>query len=300
VHVAVGQHCVGCLQGRPAAGQKGLAAFKIKRAVVGVVVGADEDARLRRPGAVFYGLLVLFLGLIAVGWFGQTSVNEGLALNSIRVVAIAIVIVGAVIGLSIHEWAHAFVAYHGGDKTVLSKGYLTLDVRNYSDPLLSFGFPILFLFLGGLPLPGGAVWINHAHLRSRAWDSAVSLAGPASNVAFGLLLIGVNATGVFAHHPALSCVFTFLATLQFAIAILNMLPIPGLDGYGVIEPYLPDSVASFLAPARQLTMVILLLLFMNGAVSSVLWDGAFGMSAGLGVDRGFIATGAYLASPQLF
>ena len=59
--------------------------------------------------------------------------------------------------LCLHEFGHALVAYRGGDRSVRGKGYLTLDIRRYTDVGLSFVLPVLFLLLGGIPLPGGAV-----------------------------------------------------------------------------------------------------------------------------------------------
>lgn len=111
---------------------------------------------------------------------------------------------GAIVGLVFHEWALAIVAYFGGDRTVAEKGYLTMDVRHYSNPLLTFGFPTLFLLAGGLPRPGGAVWINHHYLKSKWWDSAVSLAGPAINLLGAVVLYGIVESGLLRGHSVLA------------------------------------------------------------------------------------------------
>ena len=79
-------------------------------------------------------------------------------------------------------------AYRGGDRSVRAKGYLTLDIRRYADLGLSLVLPVFFLLLGGIPLPGGAVWIDHGAIRSRAVRSLVSLAGPAANLVIGAVL----------------------------------------------------------------------------------------------------------------
>jgi Zn-dependent protease len=109
--------------------------------------------------------------------------------------------------------------------------------------------PLLVLIIGGIPLPGGAVMIETHRLRNRFRDSLVSAAGPAINiVAAAILLTIVSAAGPDAiydlsePHAPFWAALTFLAYLQVATAILNLIPMPGLDGYGMIDPYLPHSV----------------------------------------------------------
>ena len=80
---------------------------------------------------------------------------------------VVLVLAGWAVSLCLHEFGHACVAYRGGDRSVRGKGYLTLDIRRYTDVGLSFVLPVVFLLLGGIPLPGGAVWINHGAIRSR-------------------------------------------------------------------------------------------------------------------------------------
>jgi Zn-dependent protease len=293
---AVGQHCVGCHQGRPAAGEKGLAAYRVRSAVFGV----DENARMRRPSPLFLGLCALFLGICVAAWFAEGYMSSHNDINLARGFSIAIVIVGALLGLAFHEFAHAFVAYRGGDHTVASKGYLTLDLRHYTDPLRSIVLPMAFLLLGGLPLPGGSVWINHSYLRSRHWESAVALAGPAINFVGALALIGLNATGVFHGHEVLGGALIYLAYLEIAIVILNLIPIPGLDGFGVIEPYLPNGLRRSLAPVRQWSTLILMVLILNGSALSFIWTWSYSVMTTLGVSPYLIAIGEFFANPQLF
>src|SRR5437879_5534266 len=63
--------------------------------------------------------------------------------------------------------------------------------QRYHNLLMSLILPILFLLLGGIALPGGAVYINHSALRTRAWSSAVALAGPVGTLLCGLLIFAV-------------------------------------------------------------------------------------------------------------
>ncbi len=101
---------------------------------------------------------------------------------------ILFVLAGWAVTLCLHEFGHAAVAYKGGDFSVRDKGYLTLDIRRYTDPVLSIVLPLILLAIGGIPLPGGAVWINHHALRSKKIESLVSLAGPTANLVIGVLL----------------------------------------------------------------------------------------------------------------
>ncbi len=93
-----------------------------------------------------------------------------------------LVVSGWVISLCLHEYSHALLAYLAGDRAVAQRGYLTLNPLKYTHPVLSIVLPLLFVVLGGIGLPGGAVWVDHAAVRSRVWDSLISFAGPATNM----------------------------------------------------------------------------------------------------------------------
>ena len=81
-----------------------------------------------------------------------------------------VVLVGWIFSLCLHEFSHAAVAYLGGDTTVREKGYLTFNPLKYTHPVYSILLPLLFLALGGIGLPGGAVYIETWRLRSRALE----------------------------------------------------------------------------------------------------------------------------------
>ncbi len=168
---------------------------------------------------------------------------------------ILFVLAGWAVTLCLHEFGHAAVAYKGGDFSVRDKGYLTLDIRRYTDPVLSIVLPLILLAIGGIPLPGGAVWINHHALRSKKIESLVSLAGPAANLVIGGLLIAIVA--LFSPPAALSAAISYLALLQVFAFVLNILPIPGLDGWGVLEPFMSYQAQQFGAKARPWAPLVL-------------------------------------------
>jgi Zn-dependent protease len=197
-------------------------------------------------------------GVLAAWGTAATSTESTLLLTT---GVVLLVLGGWAVSLCLHEFGHAAVAYHNGDHSVREKGYLTLDIRRYTDVGLSFVLPVIFLLLGGIPLPGGAVWINHAAIRSRAALSLVSLAGPATNLLLG---IGLTVAVAFVEMPlglavALSC----LALVQVLAFVLNILPIPGLDGFGVLEPYLPPAARQLAAQARPWAFIVLFLLIIG-------------------------------------
>ncbi|MEO1387991.1 MAG: site-2 protease family protein [Cyanobacteria bacterium J06634_6] len=148
----------------------------------------------------------------------------------------------------LHEFGHAIVAYWGGDRSVKEKGYLTLNPLRYTHPTYSIVLPAIFLMMGGLPLPGAAVYINHGALRGPQWKSAVSAAGPLATALVGILVaIAINQLpsqtpfDPLRQNDLLFQGMALLLTLEVAGFCLNMMPIPGLDGYGIIEPWLPQS-----------------------------------------------------------
>jgi len=233
--------------------------------------------------AVIRGISPFFLLLL-----GATTVGAVLAAvgtGPVLVAGIVLVVLGGwAVSLCLHEFAHALVAHRSGDLSVRARGYLTLDIRRYTNVALTLVLPVLFLLLGGIPLPGGAVLIDHGAIRSRAARSLVSFAGPAVNLVLGLVLVLVVA-GVpmpIGLAAALSC----LALIQVLAFVLNILPVPGLDGFGVLEPYLSPGarlLAAKVAPWAPLVLLVVLL-GLPGA-SAVLFgigDALFGLIGGDG------------------
>ncbi len=154
-----------------------------------------------------------------------------------KAITFIVVIVGWIFSLCLHEFSHALVAYFGGDISVKEKGYLTFNPLKYTHPVYSIVLPVVFLLLGGIGLPGGAVYIEKWRLRSKRWESAVSLAGPASNLVLAILLaiilnlLPVNSSGIW---PGLA----FLGLVQITAVILNLIPVPPFDGYRALAPFL--------------------------------------------------------------
>ena len=207
------------------------------------------------------------------------------------------VLTGWILSVMAHEFAHAAVAYAAGDWTVRPKGYLSFDPRRYGDLGVTLVIPLVALALGGIGFPGGAVYLQTGMMRNRAWRSAASLAGPAATLGVLLLIAlasrvwlaaGVEGGGSYALFSAL----TLLGFLQATALILNLLPVPGLDGFNAIRPWLPSRWTANLRKLEGLTMVaMLLVIFSVPGASARLFDAAIGLSARLGLEPAVLRIG---------
>jgi Zn-dependent protease/Flp pilus assembly protein TadD len=180
---------------------------------------------------------------------------------------------GWIFSLCFHEYGHAITAYIGGDRTVKERGYLTLNPLAYTNLGLSIILPTVFLFLGGIGLPGAAVLIETQRLRSRYWASLVSAAGPLFSIACIAVLIVLIKSGVLIAQPVLLAAAAWLLQIEIVVTVLNLLPIPGLDGFGIIEPFLPTHVRLKLLQSRNYAfLIVFALLFFVPGVNHLLWS----------------------------
>jgi Zn-dependent protease len=199
-----------------------------------------------------------------------------------------------IFSLSLHEFGHAWVAYRGGDYTVADKGYLTMNPFRYLHPVQSLLLPLIFVVLGGIGLPGGAVYINRALLRSRTWDTAVSLAGPAMDLILILLLGFAFKFGLV--PPDRENLFTislaFLLRLLISALLLNMLPVPPLDGFQAIAPWLPrETREQLLGLSNVGIFIVLLSLWFIPSVSSAFLGTVASLSSVFDVEPAWVRAG---------
>lgn len=108
--------------------------------------------------------------------------------------------------------------------------------------------PVLALMLGGIPLPGAAVQINTSRIRSRLMQSFVSFAGPLFTLLFTIYLFAFlvflpSMEGSIDRHlyKVLFTATNSLLYLEIFVFYLNLLPLPPLDGFGILEPWLPEA-----------------------------------------------------------
>jgi len=202
-----------------------------------------------------------------------------------------IVLIGWIFSLCLHEFSHALVAYNGGDFTVREKGYLSFNPLKYTHPVFSIVLPLIFLLLGGIGLPGGAVYIETWRIRSRKWLSLMSLAGPSANLLVAIILgiilrlAPVTPSGIW---PALS----FLLFLQVSAVLFNLIPLPPFDGYNALDPYLPFNIRETVNQFRGMAIWIIFLLFwMVPAVGNVFWSAVMSLATLLGVNPMMVSIG---------
>ncbi|HEY2299252.1 MAG TPA: site-2 protease family protein [Jatrophihabitans sp.] len=196
------------------------------------------DLGRRRRGVVRPSPLFLaFVAVTAVGGvLAWTHGGRGSRVGDLGV--FLFVLAGWVVTVCLHEFAHAYAAYRAGDRSVEARGYLTLNPFKYAHPLLSVVIPLLFIVLGGIGLPGGAVYLHPHTFRSKRAQSMAAAVGPLTNVVLAIVLLLLVRTHQDLSHPRFWTAMAFLGFLQVTAAVLNLLPVPGLDGYAMIEPYL--------------------------------------------------------------
>ncbi|MFF4689036.1 site-2 protease family protein [Streptomyces sp. NPDC001307] len=232
----------------------------------------------RRVSPVFVGILAVTAVTGWATWTGYAA-RPG--------VAVFLFVTAAwIVSLCLHEYAHARTALHSGDITVGAKGYLTLNPLKYTHALLSIVLPVLFVIMGGIGLPGGAVFIERGRIRGRWRHSLISAAGPLTNVLFAAVctapfwlhaLDGIPSDFRFA--------LAFLALLQVTAAILNFLPVPGLDGYGVIEPWLSYKVKRQVEPFAPFGLLFAFALLWVPSINSAFFHMIDAILRGLGVSH---------------
>lgn len=241
-----------------------------------------------RPSPVFLALVALTVAGGALAWVAADAVGA-----AARIGVFVFVIAGWVVSLCLHEFGHAYTAWRFGDHDVAVRGYLTLNPLKYSNPMLSIGLPLLFIALGGIGLPGGAVYLHTGYMTPRQ-RSLVSLAGPAANLVLAVLLLG--AAGLFydPDHPVFWAGVAALGFLQVTALALNLLPIPGLDGYGALEPHLSPATQRAVEPAKQWGFLILLVVLLAPGPNRWFFSAVFGLFDLSGVPRGLAGAGLEL------
>lgn len=189
----------------------------------------------------------------------------GLELSSLLASALAVIV-----GIVVHESAHAGAAYVLGDSTARGRGRISLNPLKHIDPFGTILLPLLMIAAGGpvfafaKPVP---VYLNNLKHPKRD-EVLVSLAGPASNILLAclgaLILRGVlhSAAGSpLAFGAAAGFVVEFSITFIFvnlSLAFFNLIPLPPLDGSSIIVPFLKGSALEAYYRIQQYAMPILI------------------------------------------
>ncbi|HMM29940.1 MAG TPA: site-2 protease family protein [Aggregatilineaceae bacterium] len=175
-------------------------------------------------------------------------------------------VIGLVIGFTLHEWAHAFVAYRLGDNTAYRQGRLTLDPRAHIEPLGIF-----------LALIAGFGWARPVPVNPRAFYPhetrglvIVSLAGPLMNLVIAAGVGGairlLDGAGMMPDF-----LYTVLATVvlfNIVLFLFNLIPLSPLDGYRIAVGVLPRQQSNTLVRYERETTLTLMLIIMLGAITN--------------------------------
>jgi Zn-dependent protease len=172
------------------------------------------------------------------------------------IIAIAIIILSIIF----HEVAHGYVAYWLGDPTAKYAGRLTLNPVPHIDPIGSVLIPGLLALSGTSFLVGWAKGVpyNPYNLRYGKWGEAmVGFAGPLTNILIAFvcaLLIRFDILAVLGSSALSVAVMVTLANLS--LAILNLIPIPPLDGSKVVAAFLPYQLERSYRQLENLTYAL--------------------------------------------
>jgi len=175
-----------------------------------------------------------------------------------------------------HEYAHAWVASRLGDDTPRREGRMTLNPLAHADWLGTVILPAVTSLLGGGFLGWGKpVPANPAQLRG-GWNglAMVAVAGPASNVAFAVLLAAVG-TLAAERAPAVAELAVKGVLLSLYLALFNLLPVPPLDGSKLLlAARVPVVAYEFLARHGFLVLIVAIAVTPLGRwLSRLTWAG---------------------------
>lgn len=172
---------------------------------------------------------------------------------------------GILVGLTFHEYAHAWVAERLGDHTARYQGRLTLNPIAHIDPV---GFLMLLLFHFGWAKP---VPVNPYNLQvnPRQGMLYVALAGPVTNIIVAVALAVLLRLGIFNFMPEIYMIAYWAVRINIILAIFNLLPIPPLDGSKILAGLLPGNTPWLYHLETYGTIILLLLLF-TGVIGRLL------------------------------
>ncbi|MFN3201875.1 MAG: site-2 protease family protein [Bradymonadia bacterium] len=198
-------------------------------------------------------------------------------LQPVRIVAVSYLTI--LLSLTVHEYAHGWMAYRLGDDTAKRQGRLTLNpiviIQHHTMGALIFP---LIGSLFGMPFGWASCPVNLANVRRdvslRRANFLISIAGPMSNVLLaiiaGLTLVGLSAAGLMfsggmggAEEP-IKMLLYYMILLNVLLALFNLLPVPPLDGYSVLESMVSRSQEHILKFLREYQMILFIVVLMYG------------------------------------
>lgn len=188
---------------------------------------------------------------------------------------ISIYALPVIFAITVHEAAHGFAARYYGDSTAERAGRITLNPLKHIDPIGTILLPALTLLVGGIlfgwakPVPVDFSRLRHPK-RDMLW---VAAAGPASNFVMALFwafMIKLAVTVPSVYSEPLSLMGQAGVMINVVLMVLNLLPLPPLDGGRIAVSLLPNRIAYKYAQIEQYGFIILLVLLATGILSTVM------------------------------
>ncbi|HNW23775.1 MAG TPA: site-2 protease family protein [Candidatus Dojkabacteria bacterium] len=170
---------------------------------------------------------------------------------------IVVAVPSILIASTVHEYAHAYSAYKLGDPTAKAEGRLTLNPLKHIDPIGALSM-ILFRFGWSKPVP-----INEYNFEKReTYTALTALAGPVSNLILASLAGLTNYILNLDPNSLIVFLLYIFTTINIALAIFNLIPIPPLDGHKVVRALLPKNLRYYWEKLERYSLILILLLIL--------------------------------------
>lgn len=188
---------------------------------------------------------------------------------------IAIYALPVIFAITVHEAAHGYVARYFGDMTAHMQGRISLNPIRHIDPIGTILVPTLTLLAGGI-LFGWAkpVPVDFSRLRNPKRDMLwVAAAGPAANLLMAILWVFVfKFSSGFPSSMSMPMAYMAQAGIMINVVlmVLNLLPLPPLDGGRIAVSLLPHHLADRYARIEQYGFIILIVLLFTGILSKIM------------------------------
>jgi Zn-dependent protease len=196
---------------------------------------------------------------------------------------IAIYALPVIFAITVHEAAHGYAALKFGDTTAQQQGRITLNPLKHIDPIGTLLVPGLALLLGGI-LFGWAkpVPVDFRRLRNPRQDMVwVAAAGPGANLLMAVFWVLILKFAISIDLGAYNLPLRMMAEggilINAVLMVLNLLPLPPLDGGRIAVGLLPDALAMPLARIEPYGFFILIGLMLTGVLSIILNPGIAGV-----------------------
>lgn len=174
-------------------------------------------------------------------------------------------IIPIIVALSVHEWAHAEMAYRLGDPTAAAMGRRTLDPTKHIDPI---GIIMLFIFHFGWARP---VPFNPYNLRNPKRDTAlISIAGPLSNFIMSFIFAIILKVVYPLNNSIINTILFFGISINLSLAVFNLIPIPPLDGSKILCAILPNKAEDFFYQHENILYIIMIILLITGLIGGII------------------------------